>query len=250
MAPKSARPTPRSQLRGLLRAANLTYNGADTPAVLLQKLRAASVHVSADLARRVETQGTGEDAILQEETPVDMLPCKSARSAARVFIKAVHEEFVTATANGLKFFECSIKFNMFKELGPGDLLLLVQTRSQYRVVAVGEVAYPAVTRQCDRSVLHYCLPSSLRTSLDTYLDRGSSFDYVQFSHVYDLRRHYMNVVDVLAQGSFAEDPKKNLGMGVLATLSTATSSIQRLRDFLASHAVRRVLPITEGVDVW
>ena len=62
---------------------------------------------------------------------------------AQVFVKAVWEEFVTSTAAGEKFFECSNAKNMFRELGAGDLLLLVQTRSQQRVAAVAEVAHPA-----------------------------------------------------------------------------------------------------------
>ena len=67
----------------------------------------------------------------------------------RVFVKAVREEFVTATADGEKFFECSKKSQIFKKLNAGDLLLLMQTQSQQRVVAVGEVAHPEVAHPCE-----------------------------------------------------------------------------------------------------
>ena len=80
---------------------------------------------------------------------------------AQVFVKAVWEEFVTSTAAGEKFFECSNAKNMFRELGAGDLLLLVQTRSQQRVAAVAEVAHPAVSRERNRAVLYDRLPHRL-----------------------------------------------------------------------------------------
>ena len=47
-----------------------------------------------------------------------------------VFLKSVRQEFVTATADGDKYFECSTARNIFMKMDAGDLLLLVQTRSQ------------------------------------------------------------------------------------------------------------------------
>ena len=143
---------------------------------------------------------------------------------AQVFVKAVWEEFVTSTAAGEKFFECSNAKNMFRELDAGDLLLLVQTRSQQRVAAVAEVAHPAVSREKSRAVLYDRLPRRLHGSLNAYLDRADAFDYVQFKKVYDLTDCNLKLQDVLAHGGFCMDPRKNLGMGVLKVVETTDSN--------------------------
>ena len=125
---------------------------------------------------------------------------------------------------------------MFLKLRPCDLLILVQTKSQKRAIDIGEVAYPAVSREERRAVLYDRIPDRLRHSLDTYLDRGTSFDYVEFARVFDVRHCNLSAEEVLAKGFFQLNPKKNLGMGVLDTLETPMNSIGRLRDFLAAHA--------------
>ena len=169
---------------------------------------------------------------------------------AQVFVKAVWEEFVTSTAAGEKFFECSNAKNMFKELGAGDLLLLVQTRSQQRVVAVAEVAHPAVSRERNRAVLHDRLPHRLHGSLNAYLDRADAFDYVLFKKVYDLTDCNVKLRDILAHGGFCMDPRKNLGMGVLKVVETTDSSIDSLRDFLDTKAARLATSLVDAVDVF
>ena len=169
---------------------------------------------------------------------------------ARVFVKAVWEEFVTATAAGEKFFESSNAKNMFRELDAGDLLLLVQTRSQQRVAAVAEVAHPAVSRERNRAVLYDRLPRRLHGSLNAYLDRADAFDYVQFRKVYDLRDCNSKLQHVLAHGSFCMDPRKNLGMGVLKVVETSDSSIDTLRDFLDTKTARLATSLVDAVDVF
>ena len=169
---------------------------------------------------------------------------------AHVFVKSVREEFVTATADGEKFFECSTAKSMFKKFNVGDLLLLVQTRSKQRVLAVGEVAHPAVSRESNRAVLYDRLPHRLHDALNVYLDSGAAFDYVQFKKVYDLRDCNLKVQDVLAYGGFCMDPRKNLGMGVLDVVATTESSIDRLRDFLDTKTVRCATSLVDAIDVF
>jgi hypothetical protein len=169
---------------------------------------------------------------------------------AQVFVKAVWEEFVTATAAGEKFFESSNAKNMFRELDAGDLLLLVQTRSQQRVAAVAEVAHPAVSRERNRAVLYDRLPRRLHGSLNAYLDRADAFDYVQFRKVYDLRDCNLKLQHVLAHGGFCMDTRKNLGMGVLKVVETTDSSIESLRDFLDTQTARLATSLVDAVDVF
>jgi len=167
-----------------------------------------------------------------------------------VFVKAVQEEFVTATADGEKYFECSTARNIFKKMDAGDLLLLVQTRSQQRVVAVGEVAHPAISREENREVLYDRLPRRLHDALNTYLDGATAFDYVQFNKIYDLRHSNLKVKDVLGYGGFCMDPRKNFGMGVLDVVETIGSSIEKLRDILDAQTVRWAMSRVDAVDVW
>lgn len=173
----------------------------------------------------------------------DTLRCWNRRIPIRgpgghVFMKAVRAEFGQATADGEKYFECSRAKNMFKSLDAGDLLLLVQTRTQLQVVAVCEVAHQAVSRESNRAVLYDRLPSWLRDSLNTYLDAASAFDYVLFEKVFDLRDSNLKVKDVLAYGGFCMHPRKNFGMGVLEAVETSDTSFERLRSFLETQTVR------------
>ena len=164
-----------------------------------------------------------------------------------VFMKAVREEFATATAVGEKFFECSRTNKMFSKMHEGDLLLLVQTRSQSRVVAVGEVSC-TVSREDNRGVLYHLLPHRLHASLNVYLKGAASFDYVQFSKVYDLRDMNLKVQDVLGYGDFSMDMRKNFGMGVLDAVATSGSSIEKLREFLQNQSTRWAKPSGHGIE--
>jgi hypothetical protein len=167
-----------------------------------------------------------------------------------VFLKSVRQEFVTATADGDKYFECSTAKNIFKKMDAGDLLLLVQTRSQQRVVAVGEVAHPALSREVNRAMLYDRLPHRLHDSLNMYLDGADAFDYVQFNKVYDLRDFNLKAKDLLEYGGFSMDPRMNFGMGVLEALETTESSIDKLRDFLETTIVRWPTSRVDSVDVY
>ena len=139
---------------------------------------------------------------------------------------------------------------MFMKLRRGDLLILVQTASHGRAVAVGEVAYPAVSEEVNREMLYDRVPDRLRRALDAYLDRGASFDYVQFARVYDVRDCNKTYEELLAQCGFGMKPNTNLGMGLLDTVESSASSIDRLRCFLVAHAKCVALPATDGVDAW
>jgi hypothetical protein len=166
-----------------------------------------------------------------------------------VFMKFVPEQFVTATADGEKYFESSTAQNFFKNMGAGDLLLLVQMRSQQRVVAVGEVAHPAISREKNRLVLYDRLPRHLHDALNTDLDGDTAFDYVQFNKVYDLRDSDLNLKDVLGYGGFCLDPRKSYAMGVLDAVETTGSSIEKLRDFLDAQTVRWATSRVDAIDV-
>jgi hypothetical protein len=162
-------------------------------------------------------------------------------------MKAVREEFATATAVGEKFFECSRANKMFTKMHAGNLLLLVQTRSQQRVVAVGEVS-STMSREDNRPVLYHGMPHRLRASLNTYLKGIAAFDYVQFSKVYDLRDLNFKMQDVLGYGDFSMDMRKNFGMGVLDAVATSGSSIEKLREFLQTQTIRWAMSSGHGVD--
>ena len=142
-----------------------------------------------------------------------------------VFLKFVRKEFVTATADGEKYFECSTAKNIFENLDAGDLLLLVQTKSHQRVVAVGEVAHPAISREVNRAMLYGPSPHHLHDSLISYVDGAAAFDYLQFNRIYDLRDCNLKAVDLLESGGFCMDPRQTFGMGVLQALETAESTI-------------------------
>ena len=176
--------------------------------------------------------------------------CSKAMSAprGRVFMKAVRDIFVTATADGEKFFECSRRKNIFKNMNAGDLLLLVQTKSQQRVVAVGEVAHPATRAERNRTVLYDLLPERLHAALNLYLRGVAVFDYVQFNKVYDLRSLNLKAKDVLGYGDFDLDPRKNFGMGVLDAVETTESSIEKLRVFLQAQTTQRAMSSVDGAD--
>ena len=164
-------------------------------------------------------------------------------------MKAVQEEFLTATADGHKYFECSKKKDMFKNMESGDLLLLVQTKSQQRVVAVGEVARPACSREENRAALYSRLPRRLHSALNLYLDDAAAFDYVQFNKVYDLRDRNWKLQEVLAAGEYSMDPRRNLGMGVLDVIAANASSFNKLRDFLDTKTIHWATGRADAVDV-
>ena len=168
----------------------------------------------------------------------------------RVFLKSVRKEFVAATADGEKYFECSIAHNIFRKMDAGDLLLLVQTKSHQRVAAVGEVAHPAISREVNRAVLYDRLPHDLHDPLNSYLDGAAAFDYVQFNKVFDLRDCNLKVADLLERGGFCMNPRHNFGMGVLQALETAESSIDKLRDFLNTSTIRWPSSRVDAVDIY
>ena len=191
---------------------------------------------------------------LRSNLPVTFKSARHARHIVRgperrVFMKSVQEQFVTATADGEKFFECSKRKYMFKKLLPGDLLVLVQTKSQQRAVAVAQVGYFGSSCENNRALLYDRLPRGLHDSLDSYLDGAVAFDYVEFDQVYDLRDANLTAKDVLAYGGFFMDPRKNFGMGVLDVVESSESSIEKLRKFLDAQTIRWAPPRVEGVHI-
>ena len=171
-------------------------------------------------------------------------------SGGHVFMKSVQKEYVTATADGEKYFECSRAKNIFKKMDAGDLLLLVQTKSQQRVVAFGEVAHPAVSREVNRAMLYDRLPHHLHDALNTYLDLAAAFDYIEFNKIYDLRDCNLKAKDLLEYGGFSMDPRTNFGMGVLEALETTESSRDKLRDFLDTKTIRWPTSRVDDVDIY
>ena len=191
-----------------------------------------------------------ESGVLPHEPPVDAdndagpavpaaMPLFTATSnssslGGRVFVKAAHAQFTTATASGEKFFECSTRVSMFKKLRPGDLLCLVQTKSKGQVAAVGEVQHLPVSRENRCNVLYDRLPAVWHCDLDSYLGRAIAFDYVMFKKVYDLRNLDIKIEELLAHGDLKLNPRHNLGMGILVTEQSMTDSAKGLYDFLSS----------------
>lgn len=191
---------------------------------------------------------------LRSNLPVTFKSARHARHIVRgperrVFMKSVQEQFVQATADGEKFFECSKGKYMFKKLQPGDLLILVQAKSQQRAVAVAQVGPFGSSCLNNRAFLYDRLPRGLHDSLDSYLDSVVAFDYVEFDQVYDLRDANLTAKDVLAYGGFFMDPRKNFGMGLLEVLESSESSIEKLRKFLDAQPIRWAPPRVEGVHI-
>ena len=176
--------------------------------------------------------------------PFPVLP--SGPTSLAVHMKATHEVFVTETAAGHKFWECTIQSGMFNRVRAGDLLVLTQTGAKGLVVTVGEIANMAIRRETRRAVLYERIPSHLRKAVDEYLREATAFDYVQFTQVFDMRRCRMRYTDILAQGLF-EDPCLPWCNGLLTARKTPASSMVGLRDFLATHGARRVCQ--DGIDV-
>ena len=171
------------------------------------------------------------------------------RPEPRVFLKSVEEQFVAATADGKKFFECSKGKHMFKKLLPGDLLVLVQTKSRQRAVAVGQVGHSGSSCENNRALLYERLPHGLHDSLDSYLKGAVTFSYVEFDMVYDLRDASMTAKDLLAHGSLGMDPRKNFGMGMLEVVESSGSSIEKLLKFLDAQTIRWAPFSGKGVHV-
>ena len=94
-----------------------------------------------------------------------------------------------------RFFECIRRTSsksgrqlrdQFKNLVAGDLFVVVGKGQKLRVSAVAEVSQTRETNCQEKSVLLSMLPSELHGELDEYLG-DSTFDYVPFSRVWDLR---------------------------------------------------------------
>jgi hypothetical protein len=172
-----------------------------------------------------------------------------SRPEPRVFVKSVQEQFVTATADGKKFFECSKRKHMFNQLLPGDLLVLVQTKSRQRAVAVGQVGHYESSCENNRALLYERLPHGLHDSLDSYLKGAVTFAHVEFDQVYDLRDASITAKDLLAHGSLCMDPRKNFAMGMFEVLQSSGSSIEKLRKFLDAQTIHWAPSSGKGVHV-
>jgi hypothetical protein len=160
-------------------------------------------------------------------------------------MKAVEETFVVATAKGLKYFECTVRKGIFKRLQSGDLLILTQTQSQCRVIAVGRVAHEAISQEKRRAALLSRVPDVLKEPMLSYLGTASTFDYVQFDIVYDLRLCNMTCKELLDKGEFSQPTTPWLGL--LNAQSTPSSSAAKLLTFLIEHGVKRTS--NDGIDV-
>ena len=119
-----------------------------------------------------------------------------------VFAKSIRRPWANDVANGDKFFECVANEkrweNKLQRLGTGSLLIIVEAESA-SVMAVGEVAHPAVTRMQNRAALYSMVLPERRPDLDAYLGAAKDFDYVLFSRVYDLRDMRAKESDFLAR---------------------------------------------------
>ena len=106
-------------------------------------------------------------------------------------MKILEPIWASDIADGKKMFECvanKTKWqNQFKHLSSGDLFIVVM-KGRNKVIAVCEVASPAIVKETNRDVLKSKLQESRHAALDAYLDGAESFDYVEFKHVFDCRR--------------------------------------------------------------
>jgi hypothetical protein len=162
-----------------------------------------------------------------------------------IYMKAVKEEFVVATAEGLKYFECTAQKGMFKRLQPGDLLILTQTQSHCRAIAVGRVAHAAISQETRRAALLSRVPDILKEPVLSYLGTAATFDYVQFDIVYDMRSRNMTCEELLGKGGFSQPATP--WNGLLKAQSTTSSSAAKLLTYLSEHGVERTS--NDGVDV-
>jgi hypothetical protein len=72
-------------------------------------------------------------------------------------------------------------------------------------MAVGVVANDAKRGETNRSVLRCMLPSTLHGNLEEYLGQATSFEYVQFEYVFDVRCLKKTCEELLVHGQF-ENP--------------------------------------------
>ena len=119
--------------------------------------------------------------------------------ARHVVAKSIRDRWATEVAGGNKFFECIKRTkngrqlrDQFKHLVAGDLFIVVAKDQKLRISAVAEVSQSRETGVEEKSVLYSMLPSELHGELDNYLG-DSTFDYVPFSRVWDLRGEDLTV---------------------------------------------------------
>ena len=242
------------ELRDQLIAAEL--GNSKTPSGVVPTCTACYTQSTESLAQTAAKDTTGSAVVASDAAapsswgiceplvPSPAMPPSPA--AAAVHMKATLKVFVEQTAAGHKFWECSVRSGMFNRVRAGDLLILTQTESKGMVVAVGEIANGPIHRESRRETLYSRIPLHLRRSVEEYLGTATAFDYVQFSQVFDVRRHRMSFREILAKGLF-EDPCLPWCNGLLTAKKTPASSMVGLRDFLATHGTRRVCQ--DGVDV-
>ena len=73
--------------------------------------------------------------------------------------------------------------------------------------------------------------------------------YAQFNKVYDMRDRDWKLQEVLAEGEYSMDPRKNLGMGVLEVIAASANSFNKLRDFLHIKTTHWATGRADAVDV-
>ena len=243
----------RADMRIRCKSLGISYNGNDTSAKLITRINAASATVvcggesasptSGDAAVVASVAAAGVWGLCPILVPFPVMP--SGPGAVSVHMKSALEVFVSETAAGMKFWECSVQSGMFKRVCAGDLMILTQNGTKGMVIVVGEIANSAIRRETRRDVLYDRISPHVRAPLDKYLGEAEKFDYIQFTQVFDMTKHKMSYRDVLAQGRF-EDPCLPW-LGLLTTKKTPASSIVALRDFLATHGVRRICQ--DGADI-
>ena len=168
-----------------------------------------------------------------------------------VFAMSSPSPWANDVANGDKFFEIVATEkrwnNRFKRLGTGSLLLIVEAGST-SVMAVGEVAHPAVTQMQNRAAMHSMVLTERRADLDAYLGAAKTFDYVQFSRVYDLRDMRTKASAVLAllrrMGLAKRTVAWNNGMVYFSVDRAVWRALRVLIQGYPSH------DCTDGMDVF
>jgi len=132
-----------------------------------------------------------------------------------VYLKVIEPMWADDVASGKKFFECVANKgpwnNMFKKLDLCDLFIVV-VKGQGQVAAVGDVAHPAQVKETQRSALKAMLPPERHGALEVYLGGAASFDYVQFSRVFDCRGLGLFKVEFLGNVGLADPGVPPLGL--------------------------------------
>ena len=154
------------------------------------------VEKSVKRRRRRKGQTTGAGSTGAELGP---------KEAKQVVAKSIKDIWATEVAAGNKFFECIKRSkngrqlrDQFKNLVAGDLFVVVGKGQKLRIFAVAEVSQTREKDVQEKSVLYSKLPSALHSELDNYLG-DSTFDYVPFSRVWDLRGEDLSVQKMSAR---------------------------------------------------